>query len=293
MTWVRRVAGITIAVMSALAVPAPHAAARTYYEYWSYWHKPPGATSWQYSSVGPSGYYLKSGTQVEGWRFAVGTASPSDPQPRPTSASYGDYCAGKNTDKTYRVLLVVDYGTSSSAPSGPVYSCYGFNNSVTGYEVLTQQHSERDQSGLICAIDGYPHSGCGETVSSPAPHASSTPKKTQPATSTTHRTSTKATKTRPTSVASARATSSLAAATPKRPQATPPATSSAASSSAATSTATQTPAGATTPTPTTTARLFTGNKDAASSSFPVGLVIGLAGLAALGGGALWLRRRNP
>ena len=278
MNRVRRVAGITVAVMSALAVPAPHAAARSYYEYWSYWHKPPGATSWQYSSVGPSGYYLNSGTQVEGWRFAVGTASPSDPQPRPTSASYDDYCAGKNSDKTYRVLLVVDYGTSSSAPSGPVYSCYGFNDSVTGYQVLTQQHRERDQSGLICAIDGYPRSGCGQTVSSPAPHTSSTPKKAAPHTSAAHTTSAPA--------PSTQTAASTAAPAKRRSRPTAQVTPSTAAT-----TATPAPAdpAAVTPTP----QLFSGTKDAASSSFPVGLAIGLAGLAALGGGALWLRRRNP
>ena len=156
---VRAAAAAAVAILAMLAIPATPSSATTYYEYWSYWHKAPGASSWQYSSVGPSGYYLKQGTQVEGWRFALGTASPSDPKPRPTSVSYDQYCANKNTDKSYRVLLVVDYGTQSSAPGGPVYSCYGFDDAVTGYRVLTQQHSERDSGGLICAIDGYPARG--------------------------------------------------------------------------------------------------------------------------------------
>ena len=107
----RVAAAIAAVALSMLALPSTPANATTYYEYWSYWHKAPGASSWQYSSVGPSGYYLKQGTQVEGWRFALGTASPSDPKPRPTNVAYDHYCAGKNTDNTYRVLLVVDYGT--------------------------------------------------------------------------------------------------------------------------------------------------------------------------------------
>ncbi|MDQ1684583.1 MAG: hypothetical protein QOC82_1320 [Frankiaceae bacterium] len=164
-----------------LATPS---SASTYYEYWGYWHKPPGATAWQYSKVGPSGYYLQQGTQVEGWRFATGTASPSDPKPRPTGVAYDDYCAGHDTDATYRVLLVVDYGTKSGAPAGPVYSCYGFSSQPTGWTVLSKQHQIRDGSdGLICAIDTYPKTGCGEVVSSPAP-------KPKPTASATHSTST-------------------------------------------------------------------------------------------------------
>lgn len=164
-----------------LAVPS---SATTYYDYWSYWHKPPGATAWQYSNVGPSGYDLQpNNPQVEGWRYAIGTASPSDPKPRPVDVTYDDYCAGKNTSSTYRVLLIVDYGTQSGAPSGPVYSCFGFgeHEQPNGYTVLTNnnEHTTRESGGLICGIDGYPKTGCGDVVSSPAPktttHAS-TPK---------------------------------------------------------------------------------------------------------------------
>src|SRR3954469_591790 len=237
-----------------LALPSTPANATTYYEYWSYWHKAPGASSWQYSSVGPSGYYLKQGTQVEGWRFALGTASPSDPKPRPTNVSYDQYCAGKNTDKTYRVLLVVDYGTQSSAPAGPVYSCYGFDDAVTGYRVLTQQHSERDSGGLICAIDSYPRTGCGETASSPSPKHSAKPPPTPRATQ------------RAASTVAPVATATTKAADPRTATSSHP-TSSASAASAATAGASGTPsAAATSAAP--TLRPFTGAPAAASSSFP-------------------------
>jgi len=165
-----RALAVVVALLGiGLATPST---ASTYYAYWGYWHKPPGATAWQYSKVSPSGYYLQEGTQVEGWRFATGTASPSDPKPRPTGVTYDDYCAGHDTDSKYRVLLVVDYGTQHS---GPVYSCYGFDSQPNGLQVLTKEHTIRDSGGLICAIDSYPKTGCGEVVSSPAP----TPKPTQ------------------------------------------------------------------------------------------------------------------
>jgi len=270
---VRRVAGIALVAMSALAVPTAQASARSYYEYWSYWHKPPGATAWQYSNVGASGYYLKSGTQVEGWRFDVGTASPSDPQPRPTSASYDTYCAGKNTDKTYRVLLVVDYGTASNAPGGPVYSCYGFNDDVNGFQVLTQQHSERDQSGLVCAIDSYPRSGCGEVVSSPAP------KKPTPQPTVRHTTSRRTTTT---------ATTPVPTHTAQSPTPTKAPTHKASSVATPTQSSDPTsPASSSAP----ALRPFTAAPAASQSSFPVGLVLAVAGVVALGGGAWFLRRR--
>lgn len=174
---IRALAVVVALVGVGLATPS---SASTYYDYWGYWHKAPGTTAWQYSKVGPSGYYLQPGTQVEGWRYAIGTASQNDPKPRPTGVTYDDYCAGHDTTAKYRVLLVVDYGTQSGAPSGPVYSCYGFDSQPSGLQVLTKEHSERDSGGLICAIDGYPKTGCGDVVSSPAP----TPKPTRTTTTT-------------------------------------------------------------------------------------------------------------
>jgi len=218
---VRRLA--LVAVVLGTALPAVPSSASTYYDYWSYWHKPPGATAWQYSKVGASGYYLQKGTQVEGWRYAIGTGSSNDPKPRPVDVTYADYCA--DTGATYQVLLVVDYGTQSGAPKGPVYSCYGFDSDPpNGLQVLTKQHSERDSSGLICAIDGYPKSGCGDVVSSPAPTATKTstapkpPASTHPATTTSSRTTTA-----PTAPDATRGTSSVSNAPPAAATTTAPA----------------------------------------------------------------------
>jgi hypothetical protein len=264
---------MAVAVLSALAVPTPTASATTYYEYWSYWHKPPGTSSWQYSTVGASGYYLSDrGPQVEGWRYAVGTASPSDPQPRPTNVSYGDYC--HDTGQSYQVLLVVDYGNASSAPSGPVYSCYGFSDTTSGYVVLTQQHTERDSGGLICAIDNYPRSGCGDTVSSPAPkHKARTPK--------------------PAAVAPSTQTSPQGVTTTAPP---PRAARTGKVSSKPTASTDPTTSSSATPTETTSAqptlRPFTGAPTASRSSFPFGLVLAIAAVIALSAAAATRRRRR-
>ena len=214
----RAVALVTALLGIGLAGPSN---ASTYYDYWGYWHKPPGATAWEYSKVGPSGYYLQPDQpQVEGWRYAIGTASQSDPKPRPVDVVYDDYCKGKNASATYRVLLVVDYGTQSGAPAGPVYSCYGFNDAKTGSDVLTQQHTERDSGGLICAIDRYPKSGCGDVVSSPAPKATPTHAST-PTPSSTRSVSAARMVTTPTPRRTATPTRSTATATPTTSPSTP------------------------------------------------------------------------
>jgi hypothetical protein len=269
---------MTVAALS-VVVPNLSANATTYYKYWSYWHKPPGSTTWHYSQVGASGYYLQKGTQVEGWRFAVGTASSHDPQPRPTTATYDGYCHDANADKAYRVLLVVDYGTDSNAPAGPVYSCYGYDSSVSGFTVLTQQHSERDSNGLICAVDQYPRSGCGDTVSSPAPRASQSPvQRVSP---------------RPTTHASVRSSQPSAAAGGAT-SAPAKAASKSTSPGAATTTTVGASPGDSGPTAASapSARPFTGPPAGAhSAGFPIGIVIGLVVAAGLGAAA-WLRLRR-
>lgn len=278
----RRAAVAVFAMLATLLVLGSwllgsEAQAKTYYKYWGYWHKPPGATSWQYSKVGASGYYLQKGDQVEGWRFAVGTASASDPQPRPATASYDGYCKDQNSSKAYRVLLVVDYGTESGAPTGPVYSCYGFDSSVNGFTVLTQQHTERDANGLICAIDSYPRSGCGETVSSAAPTTSPTSRRT---------TSTAPARSLPVAAHSATATT---------PQPSPSATTAPPASPrtpAASTPSTTSDATSTTSSPQPSAQPFSGKVgDSKGAGFPVGLVVGLAAAAGVGAAAWWRLRR--
>jgi hypothetical protein len=267
----------------ATAVPA---CASTYYDYWSYWHKPPGATSWQYSTVGPSGYYLvKDKPQVEGWRFALGTASPSDPQPRPVSVTYDQYCSGQNTDKPYRVLLVVDYGTQSGAPSGPVYSCEGFDSQPNGTQVLTLHHTERDSGGLICGIDDYPHSGCGEVVSSPAPTRS-------PSHAPVTRSTSGAPPTTRTTTTAAPTTSGTASTT--RPPTTPASRSAAArptGTAGAVTTADSTASPSSSSDPAIVAKPFT--PAAKSSASVTGFVGGCVLVAALVGAGILARRRRP
>lgn len=273
--------GLLAVALLFVAFPAASSSASTYYDYWGYWHKPPGKTAWEYSKVGPSGYYLQPDQpQVEGWRFAVGTASPSDPQPRPTNVTYDDYCAGKNTGAKYRALLVVDYGTQSGARAGPVYSCYGFDSAVTGFDVLTQQHSERDSGGLICAIDGYPKSGCGEVVSSPSPK----PTRTTTTTTTTSPAPHRAVAPIPSTAGTSGPTPS-AAATSRRSGPAPAATA-AATSTSATPTASPSPSDSTA----VVAKQFVPPRR--RGGVPYGFVAACLFVVAVTGAVVWQRRRR-
>jgi hypothetical protein len=60
------------------------------YEYWSYWHRPPGGGAWQYARVGPGSYEVHDG-EVEGWRFQSGNGTRSDPAPR-SSVTFTQLC---------------------------------------------------------------------------------------------------------------------------------------------------------------------------------------------------------
>lgn len=71
-----------------------------------------------------------------------------------------------------RVTIVVDPGTVGGAPRGPEAHCVTVPQGATGAEVLAERarqlgraHPRYASSGLLCGIDGYPSSGCGQHVS--------------------------------------------------------------------------------------------------------------------------------
>ncbi len=88
---------------------------------------------------------------------AVGVA---DPAP----AAAADSCSGPLTAGQRRVVVVVDPGAGS-----PAATCVVVASGTTGAQVLARRASQLgrptpryDGSGLLCAIDGYPATGCGD-----------------------------------------------------------------------------------------------------------------------------------
>lgn len=67
-----------------------------------------------------------------------------------------------------RVGIVVDFGAEAGAPAGPQVACVVVEQGATSAEVLrvwskaTVGAPRFDVSGLLCAIGGYPETGCGE-----------------------------------------------------------------------------------------------------------------------------------
>ena len=159
------VLAVAAATVGSLALPAQPAHA-TSFRFWSYWIGVDAG--WSFATQGAA-RVPKDGT-VDGWRFAVSPATGSSTPPRAT-ARFDDVCGDTApvADRK-RVGLVIDFGTPGDAPPGQsppgltVVRCVVVPVSATGYQVLDTIGDLRVKSGLVCGIDGYPATGCGEPV---------------------------------------------------------------------------------------------------------------------------------
>lgn len=156
------------------------------YRYWSFWDLTGG--KWTYATQGPSTARPSDG-DVEGFRFSVSADSQDSAKPRGT-ADFAAICAktpARDGDK--RVALVLDFGTTADAPNGetpprPRTACAHVPSDATTAEALASvaKPLRYDTNALLCAIAGYPRTGCGEQVAAPKnskpstakPHASPT-----------------------------------------------------------------------------------------------------------------------
>ncbi|MEU2797321.1 SCO2322 family protein [Streptomyces sp. NPDC007117] len=139
------------------------------YRYWSFWEG--NGKNWEYATQGPSLLRPDDGT-VQGFRFAVSEDSGDADQPR-RAPDFGAICADTPAeDGKKRVALVIDPGTSTDAPDGekpPALrtACARVAPDASSAEALAAvaKPLRYDDSALLCAISGYPQSGCGEQVS--------------------------------------------------------------------------------------------------------------------------------
>lgn len=153
------------------------------YRYWSFWQG--NGENWEYATQGPSLLRPDDGT-VQGFRFAVSEDSGDAAQPR-RAPDFGTICAGTPAkDGAKRVALVIDPGTAADAPDGekppaPRTACARVAPDASSAEALAAvaKPLRYDSSAMLCAISGYPESGCGEQVSGDAGSAKpSAPSKT-------------------------------------------------------------------------------------------------------------------
>ncbi|MFF3493886.1 SCO2322 family protein [Streptomyces sp. NPDC002795] len=152
------------------------------YRYWSFWDRDSASKeTWTYATAGPSQAKPSDG-DVQGFRFAVSADSKDATQPR-GAADFDGICEDTPAkDGKKRVALVIDFGTAADAPSGetppkPRTACAQVAEDATSADALAAvaKPLRYDSSAMLCAISGYPKSGCGEQVSGKTDKAASQP----------------------------------------------------------------------------------------------------------------------
>ncbi|MFE0859922.1 SCO2322 family protein [Streptomyces rochei] len=172
----RRVVLLLLAVFALIGTAGQAQAAG--YRYWSFWDR--DGDTWVYATQGPS-LARPSDGDVQGFRFAVSADSQDAARPRGT-ADFASICAKTPAKEgTKRVALVLDFGTASDAPSGETppaarTACAQVSPDATTADALAAVADplRYDNSALLCAIAGYPKSGCGEQVAEQDPTATPT-----------------------------------------------------------------------------------------------------------------------
>ncbi|MFD5081627.1 SCO2322 family protein [Kitasatospora sp. NPDC058406] len=165
---VRFLAGLVTGVLILLVLGAAPAQAAGY-RYWSFWKW--SGSGWAYQQQGPAVHVPPDGA-VEGWRFAV---SPDGGQEAARPGTPGDFAAvcGATPEQSgrKRVAVVLDFGTPADAPARetppePRTACAVVSARATSAEVLATVAPplRYDGNGLLCAIAGYPRTGCGEQL---------------------------------------------------------------------------------------------------------------------------------
>ncbi|WP_405769110.1 SCO2322 family protein [Streptomyces sp. NBC_00080] len=168
----RRCAALVLAALLLSLTGTVQSAQAAGYRYWSFWDR--SGDGWTYATQGPSTARPADG-DVQGFRFAVSADSQDASQPR-GAASFATICAKTPArDGTKRVALVIDFGTTADAPSGetppsPRTACARVSPDATTAEALASvaKPLRYDTNALLCAIAGYPETGCGEQVSGQA-----------------------------------------------------------------------------------------------------------------------------
>jgi len=184
----RRLALLVLGLLLAVLGTAGQAQAAGY-RYWSFWDRDSGGGTWVYATQGPSTAQPSDG-DVQGFRFSVSEDSKHSAKPR-GEAGFATICAKTPArEGTKRVALVLDFGTADDAPAGstppnpsPRTACARVDEDATTADALASvaKPLRYGTNALLCAIAGYPRTGCGEAVSGGAgsgdrPKASAPPR---------------------------------------------------------------------------------------------------------------------
>lgn len=164
----RRIVGTLSTLLLALLVvtgTAGTAHAEDGYQYWNYFHLQKG--SWTFSKVG-AGDYTPADGAVEGFRFGTSTQSQGiEPRADLDKVDFEAICGtAKAPTGKKRVAVVLDFGAEmgKGQPPAPRADCAVVAKDASTQQVLEEVADLRVGSGMVCAIDGYPATGCGEPV---------------------------------------------------------------------------------------------------------------------------------
>lgn len=136
------------------------------FRYWGFYQAEDGG--WAFSQKGPADVTPKDG-DVDGWRYAIAGDSTGERVPR-TDVTFDELCGDTPAEAgTKRVGIVLDFGLAAEAPDGdqpqPARGeCAVVDENATSAQVLAEVAEVREDKGLVCAIDAFPSSGCGEPV---------------------------------------------------------------------------------------------------------------------------------
>ncbi|MFD7496938.1 SCO2322 family protein [Streptomyces sp. NPDC059832] len=179
-----RATALLVVLGAVLAVLGAGPAQAAGYRYWSFWEG--SGSGWTYAAQGPSLVRPDDGT-VQGFRFSVSEDSQDSAKPR-RAPDFTKICADTPAeDGTKRIALVIDPGTAGDAPAGGTppalrTACARVDPDASAAEALASvaKPLRYSSDAMLCAITGYPASGCGEQVSGdghgmPAASASASP----------------------------------------------------------------------------------------------------------------------
>lgn len=138
------------------------------FEYWSYWQS--DGSAWTYAQVGPAVSPVVDGA-IDGWRFGVGTDGGATP---PSLAPDFEAACGsvQATPGKVRLAIFIDSGSAGPAPSA---TCALVDEGLSRASALSEIAELRTNNGFICAINGFPASGCADAPVAAAPQEQDAP----------------------------------------------------------------------------------------------------------------------
>ncbi|MEU1370529.1 SCO2322 family protein [Streptomyces sp. NPDC005803] len=174
-----RSTALLVVLGAVLAVLGSGTAQAAGYRYWSFWEG--SGSGWAYATQGPSLVRPADGA-VQGFRFAVSADSEDAAKPR-HSPDFAKICANTPAEGgAKRVALVIDPGTAADAADGATppalrTACARVPEDASSAEALASvaKPLRYGSDALLCAISGYPASGCGEQVAGNGDSGQETP----------------------------------------------------------------------------------------------------------------------